>query len=268
MKNSGRKLAAIAALTVMGWGNGTMAAQASAQSTPERNASFAKIPNWRGFWEIHDIGASGTPDPREVARITGGAPPAFTDAWIVRMKSETKHNPLTDRVCSFGFPTLVESSPLIFEFLSVPEETVMVFNGRELRHIYTDGRGHTPEDVRLTTPWGDSYGRWDGDTLVVETTATNGLFRFTNAEGKRDSTTLSETAVFTEKLRMIDANTLEDSVVVADPAALREPYHFTRAFHRIPNFYRVPEELDCETSGTNDRNPIVDGKYTLAPPKE
>jgi hypothetical protein len=29
----------------------------------------------------------------------------------------------------------------------------------------------------------------------------------------------------------------------------------------------VVEELDCGASGTNDRNPIVDGKWTLAPPQ-
>ena len=40
-------------------------------------------------------------------------------------------------------------------------------DGNRLRRIYTDGRGH-PEDEELTFH-GHSIGRWEGDTLVVET---------------------------------------------------------------------------------------------------
>lgn len=237
------------------------------RSSPARVAAFAKLPDWRGFWEQFDIGASGTPDPAAVARATADPAPDFTDAWIKRMKTEKKHNPLTERVCTFGFPTLLESSPLIFEIISVPEETAMIFNMREVRHIYTDGLGHTPADVRLDTPWGDSIGTWDGATLNIETVSSNALFRFRNAEGKRDNTHLSEDAVWHERLRMLDPNTLEDSFTVVDPQALRKPYHFTRHFHRIIGMTRVTEELDCESSGTNDRNPIVNGKWTLIGPK-
>lgn len=244
-----------------------MADTPAAHSSAARVAAFAQLPDWRGFWEQFNIGPSGTPDPAEVARATAGESPVFTEAWLERMRAEKKHNPETDRVCTFGFPTLLESSPLLFEIVSVPEETLMVFNMREVRHIYTDGKGHTPEEVRLSTPWGDSVGHWSGAMLEIETLSSNGLFRFRNAEGQHDSTLLSDSAVYHERLRLLDHNTLEDAVTVEDPLALKQPYHFTRHYHRIPGMIRVAEELDCESSGTNDRNPIVDGKWTLAPPQ-
>lgn len=40
-----------------------------------------------------------------------------------------------------------------------PEETLIVNMYRDVRHVYTDGRSHTPEDERWVTIWGDSVGR-------------------------------------------------------------------------------------------------------------
>ncbi|MEJ0007588.1 MAG: hypothetical protein WDM77_14790 [Steroidobacteraceae bacterium] len=61
-------------------------------------------------------------------------------------------------------------TPLMFEAIPSPKETVIVFSGREIRHIYTDGRPHTSQGRPCgPTPWGDSIGHWVGDTLVVDT---------------------------------------------------------------------------------------------------
>jgi hypothetical protein len=45
------------------------------------------------------------------------------------------------------------------------------------RRIYTDGRKHPPADELLPTWEGHSIGRWDGDTLVVDTVGLNGRTR-------------------------------------------------------------------------------------------
>ena len=47
----------------------------------------------------------------------------------------------------------------------------MIVAGREIRHIYTDGRPHPSADEIWPTPWGDSIGHWEGETLVVDTIA-------------------------------------------------------------------------------------------------
>ena len=60
-------------------------------------------------------------------------------------------------------------SPLMFEILTTPEETAMIFSSREIRHVYTDGRPHTPNEDLWPTPWGDSIGHWEGQTLVIDT---------------------------------------------------------------------------------------------------
>jgi hypothetical protein len=62
--------------------------------------------------------------------------------------------------------------PSPVHILQPPGYVVMLFERMSWRIIPTDGRAHIPDNVRL---WqGDSVGRWDGDTLVVETTNLNG----------------------------------------------------------------------------------------------
>jgi hypothetical protein len=40
----------------------------------------------------------------------------------------------------------------------------------DVRRVYTDGRGHTPEDDAYPSWNGDTIGFWDGDVLVAHTT--------------------------------------------------------------------------------------------------
>ena len=44
-----------------------------------------------------------------------------------------------------------------------------------IRRIYLDGRKHPPEEQWIGTWLGDSVGRWEGDTLVIDTVDFNGL---------------------------------------------------------------------------------------------
>ena len=71
--------------------------------------------------------------------------------------------------CSFGYPALMIESPLMFEILPTPKETALIFSSREIRHVYTDGREHPGKEDLWPTPWGDSIGHWEGDTLVIDT---------------------------------------------------------------------------------------------------
>ena len=72
-----------------------------------------------------------------------------------------------------GRPTpagLVSSRLYLLEFeLNEEEETILIRSESfdEERTIYMDGRGHPPADERFTT--GHSVGRWEGDTLVIDT---------------------------------------------------------------------------------------------------
>ena len=237
-----------------------IAGVASAQTnSPERVRAFAALPNWTGIWIADDgvmteLGLSGRPPggDRQMAQmlLLNGIP--YNAATAARLAAERKNaKPSTAKECGFPFPFVMES-PWVFEFLVTPEETAMIVGGREIRHIYTDGRGHPkPEDV-WPTPWGDSVGRWQDGTLLVDTVA---------VQRTRFPPALSEDAHFTERLRMVSHDKLEDEITVDDPATLAHPWTVTIPYKRVVGLDRIVHGFCNE----NDRNPIVDGKTTIAP---
>ena len=75
---------------------------------------------------------------------------------------------------------------------------------------------------------------------------------------------LSPDAHFIERLRMTDKDHLEDQMTIIDPANLKAPWHLSRTYQRVKNIDRMVYE-DCEGE---ERNPIVDGKFTLTPPPQ
>jgi hypothetical protein len=102
------------------------------------------------------------------------------------------------------------------------------------------------------SPWGDSIGRWDHYTLLVDTIG---------VQSSHFPPTLTERAHFTEQLRMVNADRLEDRITIDDPESLSKPWTVTIPYKRVANLDRIVHG-DC---AENDRNPVVDGKITIAP---
>ena len=92
---------------------------------------------------------------------------------------------------------------------------VVVFNEQihDARIIPTDGRPHLPPDLNQ---WmGDSRGRWEGDTLVVETTHFNEQKDFRGA---------GHGMHLIERFRRVDEDTLLYEFTVTDPESLSRPW--------------------------------------------
>jgi len=250
----------------------------------------AEMPDWSGQWE--NVGA--TPDAsggfnqsleQVLTRMQWGPPnrPELQARVDKMVAGERKRLEAISRgedpggvdvkACTFGFPLVMLDSPLMFEILPTPKETTLIFSSREIRHVYTDGREHTPKDELWATPWGDSIGHWEGQTLVIDTIAVKSPFAssesegvavmaFGDVEGEQTITILSSQAHFVERIRMIDKDHLEDQMTVIDPNSLTEPWHVNRTYQRVAHIHRMVYE-DCEGE---ERNPVVNGRFTLAPP--
>jgi hypothetical protein len=105
------------------------------------------------------------------------------------------------------------------KMIQTPGLIVIVYEANYgLRYIFTDGRRLPAGDVQ---PWwyGYSVGRWDGDTLVVETS------------GFRDGgwldiigNPLTDAAKLTERFRRPSYGTLEIDVTIDDPKAYTKPW--------------------------------------------
>jgi hypothetical protein len=190
--------------------------------------------------------------------------PPYNARWAAKYQAALQDKTALDarnatfKVCTRSFPALMEA-PWQFEIATLPEETLLVFENGQVRHVYTDGRPHPTGENLWPTPLGDSIGRWEGQTLVIDTVA-----RIASEAIAPHAwvATLSEAAHFTERLRRIDANTLEDQMRIDDPIALATPWVFTLRFRHVTEMDRMIPANCTE----NERNPVVDGKTVITKP--
>jgi hypothetical protein len=140
-------------------------------------------PDLQGFWESQTPGANQGLESRGNGR--GGGRQLIVDPpdgklpmqpWAVE---ERVSRNLTERgyddPTAHCFPPGVPRSmyvPAAMNILQTPDYIVFLQERMSWRIIPLDGRQHIPDSIRL---WqGDSVGRWDGDTLVIDTTNLNG----------------------------------------------------------------------------------------------
>jgi hypothetical protein len=107
--------------------------------------------------------------------------------------------------------------PVPFHILQPPGYVVVLFERMSWRQIPLDGRAHLPDHMRL---WqGDSVGRWDGDTLVVESKNFNGK-AWLNEVG--DVVSHAQTVV--ETFTPVSADQVIYRATVTDPIAYTRPW--------------------------------------------
>jgi len=114
----------------------------------------------------------------------------------------------------------------------------------EFRVVPTDAREHAPDARFAFKYFGDTTGRWDGDTLVFDSI------------GFVDTTWIGRGGYFhTDKMHIVERFKREGDVIfydltLEDPEVLAEPLVFpTRVLRRSANAAAgiIPERGNCET---------------------
>jgi hypothetical protein len=114
-------------------------------------------------------------------------------------------------------------SPL--QILQPPGFVVILHERMSWRSIPLDGRPHLPDEMRL---WqGDSVGKWDGDTLVVETTNFNGK-TWLNEVGE----IVSHAERVIERFTPINGDRINYQATVSDPLVYTRPWTVAFALNR------------------------------------
>ena len=175
--------------------------------------------------------ADGKPDLSGIWRIGMGAP-----GYVVNLAADLKPGdvqPWADalyrkRLANLGRddPWTVDCLPLgprhitnggLARIVQTPNEIVMLYEDLAYRQIFLDGRA-LPQDPNPT--WmGYSVGRWDGDTLIVETTGFND--RSWIDMGGHPHT---EALRITERFHRRDLGHMDLSVTIDDPKAYAKPW--------------------------------------------
>jgi hypothetical protein len=114
-------------------------------------------------------------------------------------------------------------SPL--QIVQTPGYLVVLHERMSWRTIPLDGRAHLPDHLRL---WqGDSVGKWEGDTLVIDTTNLNGK-SWLNEVGE----IVSHAEHVVERLTPVDADTIWYEATVSDPLVYTRPWTIAYALNR------------------------------------
>ena len=122
--------------------------------------------------------------------------------------------PLSERCISYGAPRTGANYNSYVQILQSPQTTVLLQEMiHDARVVPMTALPHLPSSVRQLH--GDPRGRWEGDTLVVETT--NYLNGF---QGSTPDVTL------TERYTRVSDDVMNWEITVSDPATWTAPYTF------------------------------------------
>lgn len=132
------------------------------------------------------------------------------------------------------------------EFIQTPGRTIMFFEYSHLvRQIFTDGREHL-KDANPT--WmGDSIGKWEGDTLVVDTTGFNDK-TWLDVAGHPHS----EEMHLVERMSRPDHNTLMIDITIDDPKAYTGTLKAQRKYILKPD-WNIMEYICEDTQAVFDK---------------
>lgn len=104
--------------------------------------------------------------------VPSGESLLLPEARDTMRRRASERNPTSVCVGSPGLPRAgLLSEP--FKIVQSPLETIVLYEaGNSHRQIYTDGR-RLPENIEFPSYFGYSVGRWDGDSLLVDTVGFN-----------------------------------------------------------------------------------------------
>jgi hypothetical protein len=139
--------------------------------------------------------------------------------------------------CLPGDPILKD--PFLYKLIQSPGLMVILWEGNlpGVHQVFLDGRGHP---AVIDPSWmGHSVGRWEGDTLVVDTVGFHdrswvGIFPHTEA------------LHVVQRYRRTDLGHMEKDILIEDPGAFAKPWNWHVAWELAPG--EEIQEMVCESN--------------------
>jgi len=189
--------------------------------------NLAKLPDWSGVWnpKISDQ------DKQAKTNMPPWTPAA--NELIQYQLAEEKAGrppPLFVNCLPESMPAWMLVTHNAMEVLFTPGRVTLLgeSDGNRLRRIYTDGRPH-PEDPDPTFH-GHSIGKWEGDTLVVDTVGVvpQAYIAISEAAGVPNNGDMH----IIERIHLVGKNELHDDLEIIAPNVLTKPWKTTRIYFR------------------------------------
>ena len=195
----------------------------TANGKPDLSGVWQPASDRVGTWEEANQGV-GVPEPGRPPVRRGANPPY--QPWAAQKVLEAYNRRNIDDAVARCIPELdLGGGPLYpNQFVQTPKLIVILIESRHVFRIIPLDEKH-PDDLDPSY-LGDSVGRWEGDTLVVDVTG----FK-ERLIGSKIST---DALHIVERFTRVDSNTIEYEARVEDPKALTRPYTITSKYMLRP----------------------------------
>lgn len=235
-------------------GQGAAATDQAAPADPPRLANGR--PDFNGVWErpyVPDMSRNGR-------NQTGAGDLPYTAAGRANIEAyDPEDGDYTAMCMPFGL-TRSFNSPYPVQIMQNDQYIAFLFEQNTWFHV-VPFRDTPPPDPHPTW-FGSSVARWDGDTLVVETTGFNGFTRL-DTRGNPHS----------DQLRIVQTFRHQDAASVAYTVTIHDPVHYTRPWSNERTFTRSSGDL-LEYSCEENNRALWEGRLKLwvppsvSPPRE
>jgi len=182
-------------------------------------------------------------DPIPLHRTQPPLRPEYQQAYDEKLKAQrdatAAGKPLhqEDDTCTpYGMPTMMQAGHPI-EFIETPGRITIIGEVfTEIRRVYLGKEQTSPEDTEPTFE-GHSVGRWEGDTLVIDTVGVKDYVLMRQAPH-------SNQMRIVERITMVSEDQIRNDVTVTDPVYLTKPWVFGWRYNRLTD-YELSEYI-CE----------------------
>jgi hypothetical protein len=203
-------------------------------------------PDLSGVWGVYRGGRGADPSFAGVPAAPPVLKPAYAKPYADRQAAEAAAIARGEPVATngtlcvpYGVPTMMRVASYPVEFIQTPKQITIVTEAfSEVRRIFMDKPQMKIDDVPPGY-YGRSVGRWEGDTLVVDTVGIKEAVQYQRMPH-------SDQMRITERIRLVAPNVLHVQIKIEDPVILEKPITYTLAFQRMPDYEMV--EFVCDNN--------------------
>jgi hypothetical protein len=210
-------------------------APAAGQSGVPKSGDIPRLadgkPDFSGVWDHPRVGdvtkdGKGCGSQSKGCTQKGSGELSFTAAGLAQWKDENRFD--YSAYCQPWGYTRATQTEYPVELVQTPKRLAILWESNNVFHVVpTDGRDR-PKDVEPS--WmGTSVGKFDGDTLIIDTAGFNGKTWIDTAEHPS-----SDALHVVERIHYIDPQHLSYEVTWEDPKTYTKPITNTRVFTRMP----------------------------------
>jgi hypothetical protein len=237
---------AVGVAVLLALGSGLALAQETGPLPKAKTQNFDRR-DFSGTWDRYPQSTDSRLDPSVVPLPSDVPSPPLKPQFKAEFDAETQKIaeankrgvPLSNGYTNCqpdGMPTMMMAMFPMEVLQSKGQVTIIQEAYNQVRRIYMNGKLPDVDDAEPGF-WGHSVGRWEGDTLVVDTIGIKDYVRFRNAPHSPEMR-------IHERIRKLTPDHFENTVTITDPAYLTQPWTWKWVYQRRPN-YKMYEYV-CE----------------------